>query len=75
MKKVISTADAPMPVGQYSQAIRAGSMVFCAGQIPLDPKTGQLVPGDTAEQTRQALTNLSARKPTSFPAWASRAPK
>ena len=60
MKKIISTNDAPAAVGPYSQAVRAGSLVFCAGQIPLDPKTAQIVPGDIGEQTRRVLDNITA---------------
>ena len=60
MKKIISTNEAPAAVGPYSQAVRAGSMVFCAGQIPLDPKTAQIVPGDIGEQTRRVLDNITA---------------
>ena len=60
MKKIVSTSDAPAAVGPYSQAIRSGNLLFCAGQIPLDPKTGQLVTGDIAIQTRRVLDNISA---------------
>jgi 2-iminobutanoate/2-iminopropanoate deaminase len=60
MKKIISTNDAPAAVGPYSQAVRAGGMVFCAGQIPLDPKTGQIVSQDISEQTRRVLDNIMA---------------
>jgi 2-iminobutanoate/2-iminopropanoate deaminase len=60
MKKIISTNDAPAAVGPYSQAVRAGSLVFCAGQIPLDPKSGQIVSQDIAEQTRRVLDNITA---------------
>ncbi len=60
MKKIISKNEAPAAVGPYSQAVRAGSMVFCAGQIPLDPKSGQIVSQDVAEQTRRVLDNLTA---------------
>jgi 2-iminobutanoate/2-iminopropanoate deaminase len=60
MKKIISTNEAPAAVGPYSQAVRAGSIVFCAGQIPLDPKSGQIVSQDVAEQTRRVLDNLTA---------------
>jgi 2-iminobutanoate/2-iminopropanoate deaminase len=60
MKKIISTNEAPAAVGPYSQAVRAGSLVFCAGQIPLDPKTAQIVPGDIGEQTRRVLDNITA---------------
>jgi 2-iminobutanoate/2-iminopropanoate deaminase len=60
MKKIISTNEAPAAVGPYSQAVRAGSMVFCAGQIPLDPKSGQIVSQDVGEQARRVLNNLQA---------------
>jgi 2-iminobutanoate/2-iminopropanoate deaminase len=59
-KLVISTPKAPAAIGPYSQAIRAGDLVFCSGQIPLDPATGQLAAGSVAEQTRRVLANLSA---------------
>lgn len=55
------TPNAPKPIGPYSQAIRAGGLLFCSGQIPLDPETGDLVgSGDVVAQARQVLTNLSA---------------
>ncbi len=57
-KKVIQTEAAPKAIGPYSQAIQAGSFLFLSGQIPLDPKTGELVKGDIREQTRQVLDNL-----------------
>ncbi len=60
MKKIISTNEAPAAVGPYSQAVRAGSLVFCAGQIPLDPKTAQIVSQDIGEQTRRVLDNITA---------------
>jgi 2-iminobutanoate/2-iminopropanoate deaminase len=60
MKKIISTTEAPAAIGPYSQAVRVGSMIFCAGQIPLDPKTGQIVSEDIAEQTRRVLDNVTA---------------
>ncbi len=60
MKKIVSTSDAPAAIGPYSQAVRAGSMLFCAGQIPLDPKTGQIVVGDIAEQAKRVLENIAA---------------
>ena len=59
MKKIISTDKAPAAVGPYSQAVRAGSMLFTAGQIPLDPQSGQIVSQDVGEQTRRVLENLS----------------
>lgn len=60
MKKIVSTSDAPAAIGPYSQAIRSGSLLFCAGQIPLDPKTGQIVSDDISEQTKRVLENISA---------------
>ncbi len=60
MHRVISTPDAPSAIGPYSQAMRAGALLFCSGQIPLDPKTGQLVEGDIAAQTERVLQNLEA---------------
>lgn len=61
-RDVICTDRAPAPVGPYNQAIRAkGSLVFVAGQIALDPATGEiLAPGDVAKQTQQAIANLEA---------------
>ena len=60
MKKIISTTDAPAAVGPYSQAIRSGQFIFCSGQIPLDPKTAQMVQGDINAQTRRVMENISA---------------
>ncbi|HEX2640472.1 MAG TPA: RidA family protein [Pyrinomonadaceae bacterium] len=60
MNEVISTNDAPGAIGPYSQAIKAGGLVFCSGQIPIDTATGEFVPGGVAEQTEQVLKNLSA---------------
>ncbi len=59
MKPVFS-AEAPAPIGPYSQAIDAGKELFCSGQIALDPKTGEVVPGDISAQTGQVLKNLGA---------------
>jgi 2-iminobutanoate/2-iminopropanoate deaminase len=59
-KDVISTGSAPAAIGPYSQAIRTGSLLFTAGQIPLDPATGQVVPGGISEQTARVLENLKA---------------
>ena len=56
----IQTDNAPAAIGPYSQAIKAGGFVFVSGQIPIDPQTGQFVPGGIAEQTEQVLKNLSA---------------
>jgi 2-iminobutanoate/2-iminopropanoate deaminase len=59
-KKVVQTDTAPNALGPYSQAIAAGGMIYCAGQIPLDPATGNIVAGGVAEQTHQVLKNLRA---------------
>ncbi len=59
-RRVISSPQAPQALGPYSQAIRSGDFIFCAGQTPLNPATGKLVEGGIKEQTRQALQNLSA---------------
>ena len=59
-KKVVQTDTAPKALGPYSQAIVAGGMVYCAGQIPLDPASGNIVAGGVAEQTHQVLKNLRA---------------
>lgn len=58
MADVISTDKAPGAIGPYSQAIKAGNMVFCSGQIPIDTATGDFVSDDVAEQTEQVLKNL-----------------
>lgn len=58
--KLISTAEAPAAIGPYSQATVAGGFLFTAGQIPLDPTSGELVAGDVEPQTRQVLANLAA---------------
>jgi 2-iminobutanoate/2-iminopropanoate deaminase len=61
MKRVIvKTEAAPRAVGPYSQAVWAGDFLFCAGQIPLDPVTGQLVSGGVVEQTQRVLENVGA---------------
>jgi len=60
MKEIIATENAPQAIGPYSQAVRAGNMVFASGQIPLDPVTKEFVPGGIAEQTEQVLKNLKA---------------
>jgi 2-iminobutanoate/2-iminopropanoate deaminase len=60
MKKIISTSEAPAAIGPYSQAVRSGNFLFCSGQIPLDPKSGQIVSGDIATQTRRVLDNVEA---------------
>jgi 2-iminobutanoate/2-iminopropanoate deaminase len=60
MKKIISTNEAPAAIGPYSQAVRSGRFLFCSGQIPLDPKSGQIVAGDITAQTRRVLDNIAA---------------
>lgn len=60
MKKVISTQDAPAAIGPYSQAIRTGNLVFASGQIPVDPATGKVVPGDAGAQAEQSCKNVVA---------------
>jgi 2-iminobutanoate/2-iminopropanoate deaminase len=60
MKKIISTTEAPAAVGPYSQAIRAGNLIFCSGQIPLDPKSGKIVEGDITAQARRVMENITA---------------
>ncbi len=59
-KSPISTDQAPAAIGPYSQAVRSGALLFVSGQIPLDPATGAIVPGDINAQTRRVLDNLRA---------------
>ena len=59
-KEIISTDEAPKAIGPYSQAVRVGGLVFLSGQIPLDPKTGELIAGDVTDQTRRVMDNLAA---------------
>ncbi len=59
-RKLIRTKDAPEAIGPYSQAVAVGDFVFLSGQIPLDPATGEFVPGGVAEQTEQVILNLKA---------------
>ncbi len=59
-REQVKTDHAPAAIGPYSQAIKAGGMVFAAGQIPLDPATGQLVSGDVQAQTERVLENVRA---------------
>lgn len=56
----VSTDQAPAAIGPYSQAVIAGGLVYTAGQIPLDPATMEIVPGDVAAQTRRVMSNLQA---------------
>ncbi len=60
MKETISTENAPSAIGPYSQAVKVGNMVYCSGQIPIDPATGEFNSQNVTEQTRQVLENLSA---------------
>ena len=59
-RKVILSVDAPKPVSAYSQAIQDGSLLFLAGQIPLDPATGKVVSGTIAEETERVIANMRA---------------
>jgi len=59
-RTVVQTSDAPRAIGPYSQAVVANSLVFCSGQISLDPRTGDLIEGGIEDQTRRVLENLSA---------------
>lgn len=59
-KTAIVAEKAPAALGPYSAAISFGPFVYCSGQTPIDPATGELVPGGVADQTRQVLTNVSA---------------
>jgi 2-iminobutanoate/2-iminopropanoate deaminase len=59
-RQSITAPGAPAAIGPYSHAVRAGSLLFCSGQIPLDPTTGELVGPSAAEQARQCLLNLGA---------------
>ena len=60
MPSAIRTEEAPPAIGPYSQAVRAGPMLFISGQIPLDPATGEVVDGDIATQTKRVMDNLEA---------------
>jgi 2-iminobutanoate/2-iminopropanoate deaminase len=59
-KKHITSADAPKPIGPYSQGVISGGLLFASGQIALDPATGQLIEGDVAAQTERVIKNLLA---------------
>jgi len=60
VRQAVSTPNAPAAIGPYSQAIRAGSLLFLSGQVPIDPKTGTLVAGGIVEQTHQVFRNIGA---------------
>ena len=59
-RSIIATANAPQAIGTYSQAVKCGNTVYVSGQIPLDPRTGQLVVGDMEAQVRRVFENLKA---------------
>ncbi len=59
-RETLDAPAAPAAIGPYSHAVRAGSLLFCSGQVPLDPASGQIVGSSAAEQARQCLANLSA---------------
>ena len=59
MKKPIVTSEAPAAIGPYSQGIRSGRFLFCSGQIPLDPKSGEMISGDITTQTRRVMDNIA----------------
>ena len=58
-RRIVSTEKAPEAIGPYSQAVKTGSMVFTSGQLAIDPGTGNMVVGDIASETQQAMQNLS----------------
>ena len=59
-KEIVSTENAPQAIGPYSQAVKAGNLMFISGQIPLDPKTGDLVSESIEEQAKQVLDNVKS---------------
>ena len=59
-RQVVATDGAPAAIGPYSQAVAAGGLLFTAGQIPIDPRTGAVVPGNIRDQTQRVLENLGA---------------
>ncbi|QCW99643.1 RidA family protein [Aggregatimonas sangjinii] len=60
MKKIISTPNAPAPIGPYNQAVLSGNTLYISGQIPMNPATGKLVSGDIKAETKQSMENLKA---------------
>lgn len=58
MRHAVSTPSAPKAIGPYSQGIRAGSLLFVSGQVPIDPATGQIIAGDIAAQTHRVFQNI-----------------
>jgi 2-iminobutanoate/2-iminopropanoate deaminase len=69
-KTAVTTGRAPSAIGPYSQAVKAGDLVFCSGQIPIDPATGELVPGGIEAQTAQVMKNLGEVLAAAGAAWA-----
>jgi 2-iminobutanoate/2-iminopropanoate deaminase len=59
-REITKTEKAPRAIGPYSQAVKAGEFIFCSGQIPIDPQSGEIIPGGIEEQTRQVVKNLAA---------------
>lgn len=59
-RRIVATSGAPEAVGAYSQAVISGDLVFCSGQIPLDPASGELIDGSVAEETRRCMDNLTS---------------
>jgi|SRR6476661_4619091 reactive intermediate/imine deaminase len=60
VRRAVETQGAPAPIGPYSQAVEAGGVLYCSGQVALDPSSGELIDGDIAEQARRCLENLDA---------------
>jgi 2-iminobutanoate/2-iminopropanoate deaminase len=60
MKKIITTKNAPAPIGPYNQAVLSGNTLYISGQIPINPANGELVSGDIAKETKQSMENLKA---------------
>tara|TARA_R110000868_G_scaffold45201_5_gene150241 strand:- start:2142 stop:2522 length:381 start_codon:yes stop_codon:yes gene_type:complete len=60
MKQIINTPNAPAPIGPYNQAVLAGNTLYISGQIPIDPKSGNLIEGDIQKETKQSMENLKA---------------
>lgn len=60
MREIVATDRAPAAIGPYSQGVRAGGLLFCSGQVPLDPATGKIVSGGIEDQARRVLQNLEA---------------
>lgn len=60
MKTIVLSKDAPEPIGPYSQAVSVGNLLFCSGQIPIDPKNGQVITTDVKTQTELVMKNIEA---------------